>query len=270
MHKTVETSPHQQKMWFVDKFEDGYIYPHAPIYHNIPLLFRISGAFDLDHWQKTLYSVLSSHSIFTTKFESKNDVPFQCIGDALTFDYSARKMINATEANVLDELKRERNRPFAFEANFLVRACTISTSSESHYCQLVFHHAVCDRRTLSLVYRELITAYQQPSLLRASQALEFSQFSHWQNTIHAETEKKMVTYWRRKLTNSPPRLLLPTQKPRPLIHIYEDATECTVLGNDLSKTIQEHCQQLGVSTEAFFLTVYKFVLSKYTAQKEIV
>ncbi len=266
MHKRVDTSPHQQKMWFVDRFEDGYIYPHAPIYHNIPLLIKIQGKLDLERWKNAVYKVLSSHSIFSTIFRSENDVPFQCIGEPLSLEHA---VCSAQEGDVRDMLLKELKRPFAFVGTALARACTISTPL-AHYFQLVLHHAVCDRATLSLLYNELIACYQDPEQPLDKPSIEFFQFSNWQNSIQPETEKKLLTYWNRKITSSPPRVLLPTPDARPLIHVYEDAVTSKELDAKFSNAIKLLCKELDVPVETFFLSVFTFVLSKYTAQKEIV
>lgn len=271
MHKTMETSYHQQKMWFVDRFEAGYIYPHAPIYHNLSLIIKIDGELDLNRWNDSVKKTLSAHSIFNTKIKTQNDVPFQFIEDPLVLEENIYSLPSAEESFVLKKLFDERNRPFNFEGNFLTRSCIMSTSAKKHYFQLVFHHAICDRTSLSIIYEQLLSAYHNPASVICSQSnIEFYQFSNWQNTFNRDTEKKLLTYWKRKLTNSPPRLLLPTPQTRPLIHIYEDGMDSQKLNPSISSRIQEISTQLNISSETIFLTLFKFILSKYTGQKEIV
>src|SRR6516225_1574417 len=40
-------SYHQERLWFIDQFETGQIYPTSPIYHNIPLILYLEGPIDI-------------------------------------------------------------------------------------------------------------------------------------------------------------------------------------------------------------------------------
>ena len=39
-------SSHQERLWFIDQFETGNVYPAEPTYHNIPLLLHGRGRLD--------------------------------------------------------------------------------------------------------------------------------------------------------------------------------------------------------------------------------
>ena len=39
----IEASYHQERLWFIDRFESGSLYESAPVYHNIPLILELNG-----------------------------------------------------------------------------------------------------------------------------------------------------------------------------------------------------------------------------------
>ncbi|MCP5046362.1 MAG: hypothetical protein GY940_04265, partial [bacterium] len=39
----IPASYHQERLWFIDRFESGFLYGSSPLYHNIPLVLDIAG-----------------------------------------------------------------------------------------------------------------------------------------------------------------------------------------------------------------------------------
>ena len=50
----IEASYHQERLWFIDQFEAGTLYPSSPVYHNIPLILEISGALRIDLLEQSI------------------------------------------------------------------------------------------------------------------------------------------------------------------------------------------------------------------------
>src|SRR5262249_42973589 len=58
---------HQERIWFVDKFETGVIYPASPTYHNIPIMLRFNGAVDSHLLEQSLNALIARHDVLRTR-----------------------------------------------------------------------------------------------------------------------------------------------------------------------------------------------------------
>ena len=74
-------------------------------------------------------------------------------------------------------------------------------------------------------------------------------------------------YWRNQL-DGVGVLELPTDRPRPLIHSYQAATESFILTADLTIALREVCQREGVTLFMLLLAVFQCQMYRYTGQEE--
>jgi syringomycin synthetase protein SyrE len=60
-------SYHQERMWFIDRFETGTVYETSPTYHNLPLILRFKGKVDVDLLERAINAVISRHEALRTQ-----------------------------------------------------------------------------------------------------------------------------------------------------------------------------------------------------------
>jgi non-ribosomal peptide synthetase component F len=70
-------SYHQERLWFVDTFETGYLYDANPIYHNIALLLELNGEINQAALQTALDGLLARHAILRCRVSSDGSSAWQ-------------------------------------------------------------------------------------------------------------------------------------------------------------------------------------------------
>jgi len=83
-HTAVEEAPipasyHQERLWFIDRFETGNLYESTPVYHNIPLLLKIRGPLQREKLGQSIREVIQRHPALRTRVITMDDKPFQWI-----------------------------------------------------------------------------------------------------------------------------------------------------------------------------------------------
>jgi amino acid adenylation domain-containing protein len=149
-------------------------------------------------------------------------------------------------------------------------------SAEEHVLMINQHHAICDGRSISVLFDMLAAAYADATrgLLKSAipppaTALQYSDFSVWQQSL-AKTDmfKEQLKYWTDNLVDLP-LLQLPTDFSRPL--------EQNDDGNLISLTIpasqvarcKAFCAECGSSLYVGLLSLYAFMLSKFARVNDV-
>lgn len=112
--------------------------------------------------------------------------------------------------------------PFDLSAGPLIRFGLLRHCADEHLLMTVVHHAVADGLSLGILLRELRELYAAFSTGRTSPlpdpAVTFADYAHWREVREASPEHaEEVAAWRRALGDEPPRLDLPTDRPRPAV-----------------------------------------------------
>src|SRR6185312_14231566 len=89
-----------------------------------------------------------------------------------------------------------------------------------HYLVVVFHHIVCDGRSIDIFLHELSELYGSFATGRSPAlpplAAQYPDFALWQRRhLRGEVLAGQSAYWRRQLAGLPPVLELPLDRPRP-------------------------------------------------------
>src|SRR5690606_32079622 len=79
------SSYHQERLWFIDKFESGNLYEAGPLYHNVPLVIDFEGKVNFELLERSIQVVIQSHEILRTQIVSINDIPYQRIVEGFSF-----------------------------------------------------------------------------------------------------------------------------------------------------------------------------------------
>ena len=58
----VPLSYHQERLWFIDRFEKGTVYESNPTYHNMPFLMHCRGQLDCGALEWCLSQLLERHT----------------------------------------------------------------------------------------------------------------------------------------------------------------------------------------------------------------
>ncbi len=259
-------SYHQERLWFIDDFENGTLYPAAPVYHNLPVVLRINGRLDEAKAKRALGVLIGRHEALRTMIRMEDEQVLQCIATEapLHWERLDRHELSAEDA-VVRELSYELiHKPFRIGEETLFRAGLIELKTAS-ILVLTAHHLMADRRSMQLLLEEFITVYQadgQPVL--PDPALQYADFSAWQKSFSTETIESLMFFWREKLHDIEP-LIFHTDFPREQVHIYESGILQQRLDPAVSLKIA-----IGPDARATFMTAFSVLMHKYSGQQDIV
>jgi amino acid adenylation domain-containing protein len=273
----VPASYHQERLWFIDTFENGNIYESAPVYHNVPLLLEITGDLDIPSLKKRIQAVIRRHEALRTRIITIDNRPVQWIREEQEADFHLPVKDLTEDANpyslekAVKLVMEETQRPFLIEKDLMIRGLLIILEKKRLYLlAITLHHLIVDRCSLEILCRDLFAPGLDGPLF------QYIDFSQWQREFMSSpsysggTLDTLMYYWRWQLRGKLQTLQLPTDRPRAPIHIYNSGWQPFTFPHPLTDKIYTLINREGISPFVFFLAVFKTLLHRYSNQEEIV
>src|SRR5260370_9534037 len=67
-------TPHQERIFFTEKFEKGTVYPNSPTYHNLPFLRGLPAVPDRERLRYAAAAVFGRHEALRTPFSQSEGI----------------------------------------------------------------------------------------------------------------------------------------------------------------------------------------------------
>src|SRR5690606_5697292 len=154
----VPLSPAQRRMWFLNRLgTDSGRDPAAGAVDNIPVALRLRGALDTAALDAALSDLVARHEILRTLYPQTPRGPVQLIRPvhpvpALTpTDVDASALVDTVQAIAV--------RGFDVAEEVPLRVRLLRSGPEDHTLVFVVHHIAADGVSMSVLVRDLITAY---------------------------------------------------------------------------------------------------------------
>ncbi|WP_033819361.1 non-ribosomal peptide synthetase, partial [Kitasatospora sp. MBT63] len=203
----------QQRLWFLNRFEDA-----GPTY-NIPVALRLSGPLDIAALRAALRDVAGRHESLRTVFPELDGVPYQ-------------RVVQLAEVGELLEVVRGAEgiagaaaRPFDVTTDLPLRALLFETGAEESVLLIVLHHIAADGWSMAPLAADLRTAYTARTAGSApgwaELPVQYADYTLWQRRLLGEESdpqsliSAQLDFWRATLAGSPELLELPTDRVRP-------------------------------------------------------
>jgi amino acid adenylation domain-containing protein len=235
------------------------------------------GRLDVEALVEALNGVVARHELLRTRFVRRQSgwrqivvpelrVPVQVV-DVRTADYPSVEF-----QRIVDELVSER---IAIGTLPLVRWRIVRLADDHHVLVHVEHHLVHDGWSWTIFLRDLAVAYSArvDASMRPPAPLEcqFRDFSQWQAGIGAsEAGKAQLAYWKERLRDQGPPLLLPSDRPRPRRMSYRGSRILFTVPDDLADRLRAQSRDLGATLFMSMLTAFYVLLHRYSDQEDIV
>ncbi|ORX81926.1 acetyl-CoA synthetase-like protein [Anaeromyces robustus] len=235
------------------------------IIYNVPSSFKLNKNSNVEKIKDAFQKIFQNHEILRSKYcekevNGKAEI-YGFIDDECTLSFE-----NYTYENVNTFV-----RPFKLPEAPLIRIGFIN----DEMVLIDMHHIICDGATISIITNELNNYYNDKEV----QKLEI-QFSDYAIDLN---EKKNSGYYNnqiefyKKMFNYDYNLLNIPQKKDKIVNSSEDEREKDVNAGNLTKSIDsstskfidEYIKTNGISKTAFFISIYGYVLSKYSGQNLI-
>ncbi|MEU3104023.1 amino acid adenylation domain-containing protein [Streptomyces griseoflavus] len=145
----------QLRMWFAEIYEQA-----APAY-NLPVAVRLSGALDVDRLRRAFDRLDARHPALRVRVDVAPDgVPFQTVGRAAGFDFTARDLTGRSAAEVASVVAAFAWSPMDLAAGPLARALLVRCAPGEHVLVLNVHHIVFDDWSTGVLWRDLGRCYR--------------------------------------------------------------------------------------------------------------
>jgi amino acid adenylation domain-containing protein len=254
-------------------------------------VIRLDGPLDLNALQRALTQVVARHAILRTGFMRPEAIklPLQVISEEARFDWRVldAKVIKAANtaavaAPAVEDvellghalLEAERARSFDLENGPVLHAALLPLSGEQHLLALSLPALCADTRTLHNLFRELSAAYvrsQRDESENAEEAVQYLQFSEWQNEVLADEEAEAgKQYWHSQEVSSAPDLMLPFPAPRGAGSNAVDANDTGRVRLALNAGVADVAQALGLSEEVLLLSCWQALVWRLSGKSEVV
>jgi amino acid adenylation domain-containing protein len=263
----------QQRMWFLNQLD-----PDSATY-NISSAIRLAGQLNKLALELSFSEIVRRHEALRTTFGNMEGRAVQVIAPAapMILEVDDLSLLPPTEREVeARRLAREEARaPFKLALEPLLRARLLKLTDEEHVLLLTMHHIISDGWSMSVLVSELTTLYPAFAAGR-SQVLpelpiQYADFAVWQkHWLTGEVLARQLSYWKRQLAGTLPLLELPSDRPRPSVQSYHGAQHSLELSIAVSKRLKEISRQYGATLFMTLLAAFKLLLSRYTAEEDII
>ncbi|MBM9616235.1 amino acid adenylation domain-containing protein [Desulfobulbus rhabdoformis] len=257
-------TPHQERLWFVDRFENGQLYTGAPVYYNMALIRRLEQPLDPEELQRRLDKLTQALPLLNRTMNMEGELPRFDKKQATRQAVQRAGQTLHLQPNLGGELASFIEHPFDLSRDLLLRAGIFQTESGERALVLVAHHIVLDFWSLNEIARLLLT-----DALPSLPAQAFDEFARHQRRPAAAWPKDLA-YWRQQLAGELPRLLLPMDRPRPAIHTFTLGLVTAPLTTAEVDALQSWAEPRSLPLDDLLLAAFIALLQRLSRQDTIV
>jgi len=262
----------QQRLWFLNQLEPG------STFYNIPALFRLSGSLNIKALEKSLNHIIERHEILRTCFPETAGIVTQVVKQKgfvkLKIVDLGQQPAEIQKKSIRNLIHKDAVKPFELDKGPLFRCSLIQVNPSRHILILNMHHIISDGWSMGLLFKELTLCYNaylkddQPQL--PVLPIQYRDFSIWQRKCFlGNVLDHQLSYWKKKLTGSPPVLELPTDYARPNLQTYNGESVSFQLSKELSHGLKKLSRDQGVTLFMTLMAAFKTLLHRYTGETDL-
>ncbi|MCS0635754.1 amino acid adenylation domain-containing protein [Streptomyces sp. LP05-1] len=239
--------------------------PESLAYH-IPLRLELRGP-DLtpDRIRAALGELVRRHDALRTRFLTTGEGPRQEVSPTAAPEFTVSDLrTHPDDTAALAALLR----PFDLGTAPLLRALLVPAGADIHRLYLDVHHLVFDGVSLRILAEELVELLASGAVPEAKWG--YADASRWYSDRLADGgDAAHERYWRELLAN-PPRLELPTDRPRPPVRSEAGAVERLTLSAGHAEAVARIAAGAATTPYTVLLTAYAAALMRLSGQRDIV
>jgi amino acid adenylation domain-containing protein len=258
----------QERMWFLSQLENA-----AESYH-VRLALRIRGPLKSQALRDAADALMQRHEVLRTHFlqhDGRLGAGILPEGTRVPWTEYAWDAASGVAEHLDQGSLGEWNEPFDLVFGPLLRACLIRISDDDHFFLTIFHHGITDGWSTSIWARELSALYNDPATELPKLELQYTEYARWQRQqlAHEQLEAKLE-WWRKTLSNAPPRLNLPTDRPRPSRQSFAGAAVPVHLPLPIARNLKVRAGETGATLFTICLAAWSVVLARLSGEDDIV
>ncbi|MCQ4167589.1 non-ribosomal peptide synthetase, partial [Tahibacter harae] len=240
--------------------------------YNLPLCFQFDAGLDLDLFRQACELLLEQHPMLRAVIEVTDGVPAQRLAQQ-PLAFSSEDLGGADDAAVLAVLKDKARAPFSLTEGPLLRVHVVRRGAAA-VALFVVHHIVFDGSSVPLLLASVLQNYAELARGETPLALaagpSYRDFVEWERQLLADGAPQHRDYWRRQLAGPLPVLELPADRTRSATAKVDARSVSRRLPAALAAQVRQAAAAAGVSSAVLLLGVYKWLLFRYSGQRDLI
>ncbi|MEP7107701.1 MAG: amino acid adenylation domain-containing protein [Ferruginibacter sp.] len=270
-------SPAQERLWFIEQYEQGSNAYHIPVLFELDLHANIKGI------KYALQKIISRHEVLRSTIEQveNQEHGIQRVHDKPLY-IEAVKLTGKSAYKSL--VKEDINRPFNLSAEYPVRVKFYTVQLKKAgpglrlkriFLLINIHHIAADGWSIEIFEKELLAWYKafinkDRGFCLPALEIQYKDYALWQRAfLTGPILEKQLSYWKNKLSNYKV-LEIPTDFVRPNRVDYRGAHEKFGLNKEISQKLRALAKLYGTTLHTVMLSSINILLNKYTGQDDIV
>jgi len=259
----------QRALWFL-----WQLAPESTAYHqSMPL--SIDRAADPDVWRAAARLLVARHPVLRTRYPLRRGEPLQQVLSDVEPDWAIIDAAGWSDDETEAAVATAHASAFDLSARPPVRFRWVARGGRAPLLLVTMHHIACDAWSNEILRRDLgamaATLAAGARWTAAPPARTYLDFVRWQRAlVEGPAGDRLWAFWQDQLAGPPPRLDLPTDRPRPPIQSYAGDSVRVEVPAPLAAALHALASSRGVTRHVLLLTAFAALLHRWTRQRDFV
>lgn len=261
-------SLNQERYLFAEKATD--------ISYALPVSFRISGSLDKDRLKKAISHLLDKHEMLRCSIQSHN----QFLHTNVVHPYADARLdfvkIDTEDHNsiakIIDSYFFQK---VNYAAHELVKFQLIQLPQNESILSFSVHHIIADGVSIGIIIRDLSRFYnnyedENTNKLSLSRCATYKEYCEFVSNKFLAESNQLKTFWQKNLAGFPENTQLLMRNAIP--NVNKSHHECFAFDvhEMLHDATRNAAKSIGVSTFAFYISLFHIALSRMTNTNKVV
>ncbi|MBO0855780.1 MAG: amino acid adenylation domain-containing protein, partial [Nocardia sp.] len=272
-------SPAQQRMWFLNRFDQDERTGSGSAAYNVPFALRLSGELDIEALGAALDDVVARHEVLRTIYPETAEGPVQVILPADTrMGLEPETLPADAVAGAVSELATT-SFDVTTEIPVRVRLFEVADSESEYVLAVVAHHIAADASSMAPMVRDVMIAYAARSAGASPEwaplRVQYADYALWQRAVLGAEEDsdsiaaQQISYWETALDGLPDVLELPTDRPRPAVASMAGARAEVRIEPEVHARLQELARAHGATLFMVVHSAFALLLARLSGSDDI-
>ncbi|WP_156737791.1 amino acid adenylation domain-containing protein, partial [Mycobacterium scrofulaceum] len=265
----------QSRLWFLDQLQG-----RSAVY-NMAAALRLHGRLDADAFGAALGDVVARHESLRTVFIAAEGTPQQVVLSPDEADVGC-DVVDAScwpPARLAEAVEDVAHYAFDLGAEIPLRAWLFRTAEDEHVLVSVLHHIAADGLSLTPLVRDLGVAYASRCAGEAPGwtplPVQYADYTLWQRDQFGDLDDPdspiagQLRFWEHNLAGMPERLVLPTDRPYPLVADHRGATVSVRWPAELQQRVREAARTHNATSFMVVQAALAVLLSTMSGSSEV-
>ncbi len=271
----------QRRFWFIDQLETG------GTKYNMPVVFKLSGKFDIEGAQTALGRIIQRHEILRTVYrkiskplpgtdaENVEQLILEDVDFAIDVVDISKESPEVQHDLVIQAMDKQWQHHFDLESQLAINAQVLILGRAEHILLINMHHIAVDGWSWEIIKREFEAEYY--TLVRgesspiSAPSIQYADFALWQRAwFRSGGLARQMAYWVTQLADLPTVHSLPLDRPRQHIRQFAGAHHRVILDREKTAKFQSYAKENKLTVFMLVHAVFSLLIAKYSGERQVV